>query len=53
MPTYIPKQGDFVILNFDPRSGHEQMKFVAKAESALLDEILAVLDACIHPPDKA
>ena len=24
MPPYIPKKGDFVILNFDPQSGHEQ-----------------------------
>ena len=24
MPTYIPKKGDFVILSFDPQSGHEQ-----------------------------
>jgi mRNA interferase MazF len=22
--TYIPEQGDFVILDFDPQSGHEQ-----------------------------
>ena len=32
---------------------NREMKFVAKAESALLDEILAVLEACIHPPDTA
>ncbi|HID28741.1 MAG TPA: type II toxin-antitoxin system PemK/MazF family toxin [Desulfobacterales bacterium] len=24
MPRYIPQQGDFVILTFDPQSGHEQ-----------------------------
>ncbi|MCI0492227.1 MAG: type II toxin-antitoxin system PemK/MazF family toxin [Planctomycetes bacterium] len=24
MPRYIPKQGDFVVLSFDPQSGHEQ-----------------------------
>jgi mRNA interferase MazF len=24
MPSYIPKKGDFVILTFDPQSGHEQ-----------------------------
>ncbi len=24
MPAYIPKKGDFVILSFDPQSGHEQ-----------------------------
>ena len=24
MPSYVPKQGDFVILTFDPQSGHEQ-----------------------------
>ncbi|HLC25362.1 MAG TPA: type II toxin-antitoxin system PemK/MazF family toxin [bacterium] len=24
MPPYIPKKGDFVILTFDPQSGHEQ-----------------------------
>jgi mRNA interferase MazF len=24
MARYIPKQGDFIILNFDPPSGHEQ-----------------------------
>lgn len=24
MAVYVPKQGDFVALNFDPQSGHEQ-----------------------------
>lgn len=24
MPSFIPAQGDFVSLSFDPRSGHEQ-----------------------------
>ena len=24
MPRYVPKQGDFIILSFDPQSGHEQ-----------------------------
>ena len=24
MPAYIPKKGDYVILTFDPQSGHEQ-----------------------------
>ncbi|MBI4487891.1 MAG: type II toxin-antitoxin system PemK/MazF family toxin [Deltaproteobacteria bacterium] len=24
MPLYIPRKGDFVILTFDPQSGHEQ-----------------------------
>jgi mRNA interferase MazF len=24
MARYVPKQGDFVILTFDPQSGHEQ-----------------------------
>ena len=24
MARYIPRQGDFVVINFDPRSGHEQ-----------------------------
>lgn len=24
MPSYIPKKGDFVIVSFDPQSGHEQ-----------------------------
>ena len=24
MPPYIPEKGDFVILTFDPQSGHEQ-----------------------------
>ena len=24
MPGYIPKKGDFVVLTFDPRTGHEQ-----------------------------
>ena len=24
MAAYVPKQGDFVTLNFDPQSGHEQ-----------------------------
>jgi mRNA interferase MazF len=24
VPRYIPKKGDFVVLSFDPQSGHEQ-----------------------------
>jgi mRNA interferase MazF len=24
MPAYIPKQGHFIAINFDPQSGHEQ-----------------------------
>jgi len=24
LPSYVPKQGDFVVLTFDPQSGHEQ-----------------------------
>jgi mRNA interferase MazF len=24
MARYVPKQGDFITLNFDPQSGHEQ-----------------------------
>ena len=24
MPGYIPKKGDFVVLTFDPQTGHEQ-----------------------------
>lgn len=24
MPTYTPRKGDFVVLTFDPQSGHEQ-----------------------------
>jgi len=24
MPSYIPQKGDFVIVTFDPQSGHEQ-----------------------------
>jgi mRNA interferase MazF len=24
MPRYIPQQGDFVVVTFDPQSGHEQ-----------------------------
>jgi mRNA interferase MazF len=24
MPLYVPKQGDFVVVTFDPQSGHEQ-----------------------------
>ena len=24
MPSYVPRKGDFVILTFDPRAGHEQ-----------------------------
>jgi mRNA interferase MazF len=24
MPGYMPKKGDFVVLDFDPQSGHEQ-----------------------------
>ena len=111
MARYIPKQGDFVIVNFDPQAGHEQKgrrpalvvsksefnrhtglamlcpvtntfrnfpfhvpmpdgskltgyimveqtrsvdygsrkaKFVEKATRALLDEVLAILDACLY-----
>ena len=24
MSRYIPRQGDFIVLSFDPQSGHEQ-----------------------------
>ena len=24
MPDYVPRQGDFIVLSFDPQSGHEQ-----------------------------
>jgi mRNA interferase MazF len=111
MARYVPKQGDFVVVNFDPQSGHEQKgrrpalvvsktefnrhtrlamlcpitntdrnfplhvavpggskltgyimveqtrsvdylsrkaKFVEKAPRAVLDEVLAILDACIY-----
>jgi mRNA interferase MazF len=111
MARYVPKQGDFVIVNFDPQSGHEQKgrrpalvvsktefnrhaglamlcpitntfrnfpfhvpvpagskltgyimveqtrsvdyasrkaKFVEKAPRAVLDEVLAILDACLY-----
>jgi mRNA interferase MazF len=24
MPRYVPRQGDFVVMSFDPQSGHEQ-----------------------------
>jgi mRNA interferase MazF len=24
MPEYVPRKGDFVVLTFDPQSGHEQ-----------------------------
>ena len=24
MPRYVPKEGDFVVLSFNPQSGHEQ-----------------------------
>lgn len=26
MPSYVPDQGDFVIVSFDPQSGHEQRR---------------------------
>lgn len=111
MAQYIPKKGDFVILTFDPQSGHEQkgrrpalvvsntlfnqhtglamvcpvtntfrnipfhvaiptitsltgyimveqlksidystrrVKFVEKAPQTVLDEVLAILDACLY-----
>jgi mRNA interferase MazF len=111
MARYVPKQGDFVVVNFDPQSGHEQkgrrpalvvsktdfnrhtglamlcpitntfrnfpfhipvpagskltgyimvgqtrsvdygsrkVKFVEKASRAVLDEVLAMLDACLY-----
>ncbi len=25
MAAYVPSQGDFVVISFDPRAGHEQM----------------------------
>ena len=25
MPRYVPRKGDFIVLTFDPQSGHEQM----------------------------
>ena len=25
MPEYVPEKGDFVVLSFNPQSGHEQM----------------------------
>jgi mRNA interferase MazF len=111
MPAYVPKKGDFIALDFDPQSGHEQkgrrpalvisnnlfnlrtglvmacpitntnrgypfhiaiptgalvtgfvmvdqiksldyhsrnVKRIDKAPKALLDEVLAILDACIY-----
>jgi mRNA interferase MazF len=111
MARYVAKQGDFIVVNFDPQSGHEQKgrrpalvvsktefnrrtglaflcpitntlrnfpfhvaipagsgltgyimaeqtrsvdyasrkaKFVEKAPRAVLDEVLAILDACIY-----
>ena len=111
MPRYVPRQGDFVILTFDPQSGHEQkgrrpalvvsntlfnrhtglamvcpitstfrdfpfhvtvpsgysltgyimveqiksvdfvsrkLKFVEKSSQAVLEEVLAILDACLY-----
>lgn len=111
MARYVPKQGDFVVVSFDPQAGHEQkgrrpalvvsktlfnrhtglamlcpitnafrnypfhvavpvglaltghimveqiksvdyvsrkVKFVEKAPSAVLDEALAILDACLY-----
>lgn len=111
MARYVPKQGDFVVVNFDPQSGHEQrgrrpalvvsktafnrhtglailcpitntfrnfpfhvavpegskltgyimveqtrsvdytsrkVKFVERAPRTVLDEVLAILDACIY-----
>ena len=113
MPRYVPKQGDFVILSFDPQSGHEQrgrrpalvvsntlfnkhtglamvcpitntnrsfpfhvavpsessltgyimveqiksvdfasrkLEFVEKSPRAVLEEVLAILDACLYDP---
>lgn len=113
MSQYVPKQGDFVVLTFDPQSGHEQkgrrpalvvskylfnkhtglamacpitrtlrdfafhvrvpaesslsgsimveqiksvdfsnrrVKFVEKSPPAVLDEVLAILDACLYAP---
>ena len=113
MPRYVPKQGDFVILSFDPQSGHEQrgrrpalvvsntlfnkhtglamvcpitntnrsfpfhvavpsessltgyimaeqiksvdfvsrkLKFVEKSPRDVLEEVLAILDACLYDP---
>ncbi len=111
MPQYIPQKGDFVIVTFDPQSGHEQkgrrpaivvsnqlfnqatgltivcpitnshrnipfhvpipndssftgyimveqvksidyhsrkLKFVEKAPTPILEEVLSILDACIY-----
>jgi len=113
LPRYVPKQGDFVILSFDPQSGHEQrgrrpalvvsntlfnkhtglamvcpitntnrsfpfhvavpsessltgyimveqiksvdfasrkLEFVEKSPRAVLEEVLAILDACLYDP---
>ena len=113
MAVYIPSQGDFVLLSFDPQAGHEQMerrpafvvsvaafnkatklafccpvtntdrhtpfhvaippaskltgfvmceqlksvdysalkvKFLISAPKDFLDEVLAIIDACIYPP---
>ena len=113
MARYVPKKGDFVVLSFQPQSGHEQTgrrpalvisntlfnrhtglamvcpltntkrnypfhvevpagasltgyimveqiksvdytsrkaKFIEKSPTALLDDVLGILDACIYDP---
>ena len=49
---YVPRQGDFIAVTFDPQSGHEQkgrrpVLVVSKTEE-LLGEVLSILDACIY-----
>jgi mRNA interferase MazF len=114
MKSYIPEKGDFIVLTFDPQSGHEQkgkrpaivvsnylfnkhtglaivcpltntfrnipfhvevapksnltgyimveqiksvdyvsrrVKFIGKAEKETLNEVLAILDACVYQDD--
>ena len=40
MKHYIPKKGDFVLLTFDPQSGHEQKGRMARHPSAGTDPLL-------------
>lgn len=56
MSSAVPDQGDFITLLFDPQSRHEQSgdfrsrsgKIIGRAPAAVINEVLAVLDAVIY-----
>ena len=53
MAAYTPRKGDFVALSFDPQVKSidyrsRDAKRIGIAPQAVLDEALALLDACIY-----